>query len=411
MSGDGPTERIDSWRQRTISHGALIREIERSTRRDTRRTPVPGAAARLASEVLARQPSGKKSAVSKGYEVQDITVAAALASACPQPVSLRVLGRWRLRCPVPMQSLTDAPSPADALASVASIEEGTPSNVLVLPPSVEREMNGNEESLGVQGRPFNRKSPFFIGLTGAFGVAVAYVLVRGVADITTVLVIIGLALFIAIGLNPILEFLVGRGLKRGIAVALVVFGFVLVIAGFALAAVPPLSHEVHDPRMNSEVDAVPPRWRLGTAAGLSFSIFFGIWLALAGTTDPEDVVAGAVAAAISVGIGAYVSRGGRALPSFRHGDLLRFGKLIPQLFRETGLVYLATIRRVRGRGGPSGFRTVATDAVGPGWPGARRSAVIGAILSATPRSVLIELDSTTGVAKVHDLVSHDGRSG
>ena len=74
--------------------------------------------------------------------------------------------------------------------------------------------------------------------------AVAYVVFRGIADISSVLVIVGLALFIAVGLNPILEFLVNRGFSRGVAVVIVTFGFVLVIAGFVLAAVPPLSHEI-----------------------------------------------------------------------------------------------------------------------------------------------------------------------
>ena len=60
-------------------------------------------------------------------------------------------------------------------------------------------------SLGTLGRPFDRRHPFFVGLSGAFGVAVAYVLFRGIADITSVLVIVGLALFIAIGLNPIID--------------------------------------------------------------------------------------------------------------------------------------------------------------------------------------------------------------
>ena len=70
-----------------------------------------------------------------------------------------------------------------------------PGNVLVLPPSAERELAETDESLGTLGRPFDRRMPFFVGLTGTFGVAVAYVIVRGIADITTVLVVIGLALF------------------------------------------------------------------------------------------------------------------------------------------------------------------------------------------------------------------------
>ena len=73
--------------------------------------------------------------------------------------------------------------------------------VLVLPPSIEQERDGSDDSLGSLGRPFDRRSPFFIGLSGAFGVAVAYVLFRGVSDVSSVLVIIGVALFIAIGLS------------------------------------------------------------------------------------------------------------------------------------------------------------------------------------------------------------------
>jgi predicted PurR-regulated permease PerM len=119
-----------------------------------------------------------------------------------------------------------------------------PSNVLILPSSVERELDPSDESLGALGRPFDNRAPFFVGLTAALGVAVAYVIARGIADITTVLVIIGLALFVAIGLNPILEFLANRGLKRGLAVGIVTLVFVLVIAGFVLAAASPIDHEV-----------------------------------------------------------------------------------------------------------------------------------------------------------------------
>jgi predicted PurR-regulated permease PerM len=117
-------------------------------------------------------------------------------------------------------------------------------NVLILPTSVERALDPSDESLGGLGRPFDHRSPFFIGLTGALGVALAYVIFRGMADISSVLVIIGLSLFIAVGLDPILVFLVDHGVKRGVAVGLVTFGFVLVIAAFILAAVSPLSHEI-----------------------------------------------------------------------------------------------------------------------------------------------------------------------
>lgn len=136
-------------------------------------------------------------------------------------------------------------------------EEPVP-GVLVLPRGAAPK---TDEPLGVLGRPFDRRTPFFIGLTGGLGVAVAYVIARGIGDITSVLIIIGLALFIAIGLNPVLAFLVRHGLSRGLAVALVTFGFVLVVVGFVLAAVPPVSHEVHSLVTNY------PRYKADLASG------------------------------------------------------------------------------------------------------------------------------------------------
>jgi predicted PurR-regulated permease PerM len=123
--------------------------------------------------------------------------------------------------------------------------DGLPSGVLVLPPTAERQTSEGDQSLGVLGRPFDRRSPFFIGLSGAFGVAIVYVIARAVVDVSSVLLIIGVALFIAIGLNPIIAFLTRRGLSRGAAAGTVTLGFVLLIGLFVVVAVPPISHEVH----------------------------------------------------------------------------------------------------------------------------------------------------------------------
>ncbi|MGH9043551.1 MAG: AI-2E family transporter [Acidimicrobiales bacterium] len=133
---------------------------------------------------------------------------------------------------------------AEVSSKAPDEQEASPPTVLFLPTGVEEQLSPAHEELGALGRPFDRRSPFVIGLTGALGVAVAYVIARGIADVASVLVIIGLALFIAIGLNPLIAFLVGRRVSRGLAVGIVTLGFILVIAGFVLAAVPPLSHEI-----------------------------------------------------------------------------------------------------------------------------------------------------------------------
>ena len=154
------------------------------------------------------------------------------------------------------------PGPAESSDSAA--------NVLILPTSVERELDQSDDSLGSLGRPFDHRSPFFIGLTGALGVAIAYVIFRGMADISSVLVIIGLALFIAVGLDPILVVLVNRGFRRGLAVGVVTFGFLLVIAVFVLAAVAPLSHEIQSLVKNY------PRYKANIAAGKGWAGHFAV---------------------------------------------------------------------------------------------------------------------------------------
>jgi predicted PurR-regulated permease PerM len=144
------------------------------------------------------------------------------------------------------------------VSATAVIAEEAAADTLVLPVVAPIK---EDEALGVMGRPFDRRTPFFIGLTGGLGLAVAYVIARGIGDITSVLIIIGLALFIAIGLNPIVAFLVHRGLSRGLAVLTVTLGFVLAIAGFILIAVPPISHEVEN-LVNSY-----PRYKADLVAG------------------------------------------------------------------------------------------------------------------------------------------------
>jgi predicted PurR-regulated permease PerM len=97
--------------------------------------------------------------------------------------------------------------------------------------------------LGRPGRPVNKRSPFFIGMTAATGVAVTY----GLAELTirarSVLVLIGLALFIAIGLDPVVAWLTRRRMPRWAAVVTILLAGAGIIAGFVMAAIPPLAEQ------------------------------------------------------------------------------------------------------------------------------------------------------------------------
>jgi predicted PurR-regulated permease PerM len=94
--------------------------------------------------------------------------------------------------------------------------------------------------LGRPGRPVNKRSPFFIGMTAAAGVAVTYGIAELAIRARSVLVLIGLALFIAIGLDPAVAWLTRRRVPRWAAVVIILLAGVGVVTGFVMAAIPPL---------------------------------------------------------------------------------------------------------------------------------------------------------------------------
>ena len=75
------------------------------------------------------------------------------------------------------------------------------------------------------------------------GVAVTYGAVRVLGSASSVLVLVGAALFFALGLEPAVSELVNRRLPRWAAVTLVVFVVFAVFAGAVAAAIPPLVQE------------------------------------------------------------------------------------------------------------------------------------------------------------------------
>lgn len=88
-----------------------------------------------------------------------------------------------------------------------------------------------------------RINPFMYGLLGALGVLVALVLGGIVDQLATVLVYIGVAIFLALGLDPIVTW-IERKLPRPAAVAIVVSVVVLAFAGILLAIVPILVEQI-----------------------------------------------------------------------------------------------------------------------------------------------------------------------
>ncbi|UOR03389.1 AI-2E family transporter [Leucobacter allii] len=86
-------------------------------------------------------------------------------------------------------------------------------------------------------------NPFTFGLLGALGVLVALLIGSIVGQLGTVLVYVGVALFLSLGLDPIVSS-IERRLPRPAAVAVVVGVVVLAFAGILLAIVPVLVRQI-----------------------------------------------------------------------------------------------------------------------------------------------------------------------
>jgi predicted PurR-regulated permease PerM len=109
--------------------------------------------------------------------------------------------------------------------------------------AVAARIRSEQYPLGQPGAPLDGKSAFFTGMSAAAGVAVTAGLVIMIITARGMLVLIGLALFLAIGLEPAVSVLARRWLPRWAAVLTVMVLVLAVIGGFLAAAIPPLARE------------------------------------------------------------------------------------------------------------------------------------------------------------------------
>jgi predicted PurR-regulated permease PerM len=107
-------------------------------------------------------------------------------------------------------------------------------------------MRSDEHPLGPRGRRIDRRSPFYLGLVASAGVAVTYGAVRVLGSVSSVLVLILVALFFALGLEPAASWLVNWTLPRWAPVTLVVVVAFTLLAASVAAAIPPLAQEARE---------------------------------------------------------------------------------------------------------------------------------------------------------------------
>ena len=117
------------------------------------------------------------------------------------------------------------------------VKPGHPVREAIEDADAERRAGG----LGKPGKPLNARSPFMVGMMGAAGVAVTIGLVELFLKATSVLILIGLAFFIAAGLDPVVVWLNRHGVRRWAAALIVILALFAFVGGFIAAAIPPVS--------------------------------------------------------------------------------------------------------------------------------------------------------------------------
>jgi predicted PurR-regulated permease PerM len=147
------------------------------------------------------------------------------------------------------------------------------------------------------GRPFDRRSPFVVGFVATMGVLIALALGAAIYSVRNTLVLIFLALFIAVGLEPVVAFGTRHRLRRSFSVLLVVLAGVGVVAGFVWSAISPIQKEV------GELSKAVPKWRAeigsgkGTVGHLAKELHLSYYISGSGTgTLAKDVATGALGA-------------------------------------------------------------------------------------------------------------------
>jgi predicted PurR-regulated permease PerM len=99
-----------------------------------------------------------------------------------------------------------------------------------------------------------RHSPFSVGFFGALGAVTAIFLAQQLQSISSILILLVMALFLAIGLNPLVEWFMGRGAHRGVAVLVVLAMVLTVFVLFVVSIAPVISDQI------ALITENAPRW-------------------------------------------------------------------------------------------------------------------------------------------------------
>lgn len=129
----------------------------------------------------------------------------------------------------------ESPLPPAGSGSAAALGEVLMGDIEPAPPLPREARRGILTSI---------QSPLTVGFIATLGVLGGIVLGSAIASITSILIYIILALFIALGMDPIVRLLERRGLKRGAGIGIVFGAFALLAVAFLIFVLPPVVQQI-----------------------------------------------------------------------------------------------------------------------------------------------------------------------
>ena len=105
-----------------------------------------------------------------------------------------------------------------------------------------------EQPYGVRGKPMASRSPFRTAVEAATGVVLVLLVAYLAYSVRDILLFLLIAMFVAIGLTPAVEFLRRHGLRRGVAAAMILVIVLGIVGASVVAGLPPLLRQGNELR-------------------------------------------------------------------------------------------------------------------------------------------------------------------
>lgn len=106
-------------------------------------------------------------------------------------------------------------------------------------------VEAQNESIDKRNRFVTMRSPFVLGFTITLGVLVAILVGDMFGQLSTIIMYVVAALFIALGLDPLVRKFEKRGMKRPVGIAVVFLGFIAIIATILAIVIPMIAHQIN----------------------------------------------------------------------------------------------------------------------------------------------------------------------